>query len=153
MVAGPMGHMHPCSECEISRYAELMHSQNVTFGTRAFRVLVYITHLIAYYNFSCCHLLLYIPAHHRSDAKGKDLLRQLDEEKTTAQRNLDQVNQLNAKLKGLRRDKEDAEGEVETFQKKLKQAKAQIEDAEETSTMLQVQITKMRAAARRPKVS
>ena len=65
----------------------------------------------------------------------------------------DQLNQLNGKVKSLRRDKEDAESEAEGLQKKLKQAKMQIEDAEETSSMLQAQITKMRSAARRaPKV-
>ena len=62
------------------------------------------------------------------------------------------MNQLNGKVKSLRRDKEDAEGEAEGLQKKLKQAKMQIEDAEETSAMLQAQIAKMRSAARRPKV-
>lgn len=55
-------------------------------------------------------------------------------------------------MRSLRREKEDAEGEAENLQKKLKQTKAQVEDAEETSTMLQMQISKLRAAARRPKV-
>lgn len=59
------------------------------------------------------------------------------------------MSQLSGKMKGLRREKEDAEGEAEGLLKKLKQAKAQTEDAEETSAMLQAQISKLRAAARR----
>lgn len=90
--------------------------------------------------------------HRRSDTKSKDLLRQLEEEKGNSQRLQDQLNQLNGRVRSLRRDKEDAEGEAESLQKKLKQAKAAAEDAEETSSMLQAQINKLRAAARKPKV-
>lgn len=62
------------------------------------------------------------------------------------------MNQLSAKMKSLRREKEDAEGEAEMLTKKVKQAKAQAEEAEDTVTMLQAQISKLRAAARKPRV-
>ncbi len=77
----------------------------------------------------------------------------MDEEKGNAQRLQDQLNQLNGKMRSLRRDKENAENEAESYQKKLKQAKAQIEDAEDTSAMYLAQVNKLRAAARRPKVN
>lgn len=88
----------------------------------------------------------------RTDAKSRDFMKQLEEEKSNSQRLQEQLNQLSGKMRGLRREKEDAEGEAESFQKKLKQAKAQTEDAEDTNAMLQAQISKMRAAARKPKV-
>jgi len=87
--------------------------------------------------------------HGRSDNKSKEITRQLDDERSNGQRLQDQVNQLSAKIKSLRREKEDAESEAETLMKKLKQAKAMADDAEETSNMLQAQITKLRAAARK----
>lgn len=80
-------------------------------------------------------------------------MKQLDEEKSNSQRLQEQVNQLSGKMRTLRREKEDAEGESEGNLKKLKQAKAAIEDGEDTISMLQAQISKLRAAARRPKVS
>lgn len=79
-------------------------------------------------------------------------MKQLEEEKSNSQRTQEQLNQLSGKMRSLRREKEDAEGEAESLQKKLKQSKAQTEDAEDTNAMLQAQISKMRAAARKPKV-
>ena len=55
-------------------------------------------------------------------------------------------------MRTLRREKEAAEGESDSNLKKLKQAKAAIEDGEDTISMLQGQISKLRAAARKPKV-
>ena len=89
---------------------------------------------------------------YRSENKSKELQKLIDEEKANSQRFQDQINQLSGKMRSLRRDKEDAESEAETLLKKLKQAKAQIEDAEDTNTMLQAQISKLRTAARKPKV-
>ncbi len=89
---------------------------------------------------------------HRTDAKSRDLGKQLEEEKSNSQRLQEQVNQLSGKMRSLRREKEDAEGETDGTLKKLKQAKAAIEDGEDTIGMLNAQISKLRAAARKPKV-
>lgn len=85
----------------------------------------------------------------RNDRRAKDTQAQLDEERSNSQRLQTQVDQLNSKLKSVRRDKEEAEGEVETMQKKLRQLRAQLEEAEDDKSTLQAQMTKMRSAQRR----
>lgn len=85
----------------------------------------------------------------RNDRRAKDTQAQLDEERSNSQRLQTQVDQLNSKVKSVRRDKEEAEGEVETMQKKLRQLRSQLEEAEDDKTSLQGQITKMRSAQRR----
>uniref|UniRef100_A0A1X7TE16 Myosin tail domain-containing protein n=1 Tax=Amphimedon queenslandica TaxID=400682 RepID=A0A1X7TE16_AMPQE len=62
-----------------------------------------------------------------------------------SQRLQDQVNSLNAKVRNLRRDKEDAESEVESIQKKLRQAKSQLEEAVEESSFLKAHMFKLRS--------
>ena len=85
----------------------------------------------------------------RNDRRAKDTQAQLDEERSNSQRLQAQVDQLNSKMKSVRRDKEEVEGEVETLQKKLRQAKAQLEEAEDTNSTLQAQMSKLRSASRR----
>ena len=94
----------------------------------------------------------FVCAPFRNDRKVKETQMLLEEEKSSAQRLQDQVNQLNTKLRNVRREKEDAEGEAEGLQKKLRQARSQLEEAEDNYTTLQAQINKLRAAARKPKV-
>ena len=52
-------------------------------------------------------------------------------------------------MRSFRRDKDEAESEAEGFLKKLKLAKAETEETKETCIMLQGQVSKLRAAARR----
>ena len=83
----------------------------------------------------------------------KETQTQLDEERSNSQRLQAQVDQLNSKMKSVRRDKEEAEGEVETLQKKLRQLRLQLEESEDSNSALQAQMSKMRSASRRaPKV-
>lgn len=88
----------------------------------------------------------------RNDRKVKESQMLLEEEKSSAQRLQDQVNQLNTKIRNLRREKEDAESEVETEKKKLRQIRSQLDEAEDTNTTLQAQMNKLRAASRKAKV-
>ena len=85
----------------------------------------------------------------RNDRRAKDTQAQLDEERSNSQRLQTQVDQLNSKIKSVRRDKEEAEGEVETMQKKLRQLRAQLEEAEDDKSTMQAQMAKMRSAQRR----
>lgn len=73
----------------------------------------------------------------------------LEEEKGTSQRLQDQLNSANTKMRTLRRDKEDAEGEVETMKTKVRQLRSSLDEAEENSSNLEAQITRLRAAARK----
>ena len=73
----------------------------------------------------------------------------LEEEKGTSQRLQDQINSANTKMRGLRRDKEDVEGELETLKSKMRQLRSALDDAEETNSTLQAQMAKMRSAARK----
>jgi chromosome segregation ATPase len=73
----------------------------------------------------------------------------LDEEKSNCQRFQDQVNALNSKVRSLKRDKEEVEGELETSKSRMRMLKSQLEEAEETSSSLQTQIIKLRTANRR----
>ena len=59
------------------------------------------------------------------------------------------MNSLNTKTRALKRDKEEAEGEVETSKSKLRQLRAQVEEAEENASSLQAQVTKLRSASRK----
>ncbi len=77
---------------------------------------------------------------------------QLEEEKSTSQRLQDSVNQLNNKIRALCREKDDAEGETEGVTKKLKAARAQIEELEEGNSDLQTQINRLKASARKARV-
>ncbi len=77
---------------------------------------------------------------------------QLEEEKSTSQRLQDNVNQLNNKIRTLRREKDDAEGETEGVTKKLKAARAQIEELEEGNSDLQTQINRLKTSARKARV-
>ena len=106
---------------------------------------------------SCIILYMYIPSlsfYCRNDRRYKEVVSQMEEEKSNAQRLQDQVNSLNTKIRNLRRDKEEAENETEGLQRKLRQAKSALEDAEEESSTLKAQISKLRggAASRKPKV-
>ena len=87
--------------------------------------------------------------YHRNDRKAKETQAQLDEERSNSQRLQTQVDQLNSKMKSVRRDKEEAEGEVETMQKKLRQLRQQLEESEENNSTLQAQMSKLRSASRR----
>lgn len=78
---------------------------------------------------------------------------QLEEEKSTSQRLQDSVNQLNNKVRSLRREKDDAESETEGVMKKLKAARAQIEELEEGNSDLQTQINRLKSSARKARVS
>ena len=60
-----------------------------------------------------------------------------------------QVNSLNSKVRNLKRDKEETEGELETSKSRMRQLRAQLEDAEESASSLQTQITKLRSANRK----
>lgn len=59
------------------------------------------------------------------------------------------MNSLNAKVRTLKRDKEEVEGELETGKSRLRQLRAQLEEAEENASTLQAQITKLRSASRK----
>ena len=59
------------------------------------------------------------------------------------------MNALNSKVRSLKRDKEEVEGEVETSKSRIRQLKSQLEEAEESASTLQTQITKLRSANRR----
>ena len=73
----------------------------------------------------------------------------MEEEKSNSQRLQEQLNQLNTKMRSVRRDKEDAESEVESMRSKVRQLRSQVEEAEENASSLQAQITKLRAASRK----
>ena len=60
-----------------------------------------------------------------------------------------QVNSLNSKVRALKRDKEEVEGELETSKSRLRQMRSQLEDAEESASTLQAQISKLRTANRK----
>ncbi len=76
----------------------------------------------------------------------------LEEEKGTSARLQDQINSLNSKMRSVRRDKEDAEGEVEAAKAKSRKIQSALDDAEETVTTLQTQLTKARTSARKTRV-
>ena len=96
---------------------------------------------------NCCNCFF------RSDRKAKELVSQMDEEKSNSQRLQDQINSLNTKIRNLKRDKEEAETETETYQRKLRQTKSSLDDAEEQISSLQSQMAKNRAGGRsKPKV-
>lgn len=78
---------------------------------------------------------------------------QLEEEKGTSQRFQDNVTQLNNKIRTLRREKDEAEGETEGVMKKLKAARSQIEELEEGNSDLQTQINRLKSSARKARVS
>ena len=59
------------------------------------------------------------------------------------------MNALNSKVRSLKRDKEETEGELETSKSRMRMLKSQLEEAEETASSLQTQITKLRTANRR----
>ena len=59
------------------------------------------------------------------------------------------MNSLNAKVRTLKRDKEEVEGELETGKSRLRQLRGQLEEAEENASTLQAQITKLRSASRK----
>ena len=59
------------------------------------------------------------------------------------------MNALNSKVRSLKRDKEEVEGELETSKSRMRMLKSQLEEAEETSSSLQTQIIKLRTANRR----
>ena len=61
----------------------------------------------------------------------------------------EQVNSLNTKMRALKRDKEEAEGELETSRSRLRQLRAQLEEAEDSASTLQSQINKLRSAQRK----
>lgn len=88
-----------------------------------------------------------------SDRRAKEAQMLLDEEKANGARLQDQVNTLNTKMRSLRRDKEDAEGEVETAKAKVRKLQSALDEAEENNTTLQTQIAKMRTTARKARVS
>ena len=60
-----------------------------------------------------------------------------------------QVNSLNSKVRALKREKEETEGEVDTLRSRQRQLRAQLEDAEETVSTLQSQVSKLRGASRK----
>ena len=60
-----------------------------------------------------------------------------------------QVNAMNTKMRTLKRDKEETEGELETCKSRMRQLRSQLEDAEETASSLQTQMTKLRSASRK----
>lgn len=62
---------------------------------------------------------------------------------------LPQVNSLNAKVRTLKRDKEEVEGELETGKSRLRQLRSQLEEAEENASTLQAQVTKLRSFSRK----
>lgn len=104
-------------------------------------------------NSSLTRYLLTLPL--RNDRRYKEVVSQVEEEKTNAQRLQDQVNSLNTKIRNLRRDKEETESEVETVQRKLRQAKSSLDDAEQENSTLTAQLSKVRSGAaggRKPKV-
>ena len=59
------------------------------------------------------------------------------------------MNSLNSKVRNLKRDKEEVEGELETGKSRLRQLRSQLEEAEENASTLQAQITKLRSASRK----
>lgn len=83
------------------------------------------------------------------DRRVKEVTMLLEEEKTTSQRLQDQLNTANTKMRTLRRDKEDAEGEAETLKTKLRQMRSALDEAEENSSTLEAQLTRLRTAARK----
>ncbi len=90
---------------------------------------------------------------YRSDRKAKEIIVQMEEEKSNSQRLQDQLNSLNTKIRNLKRDKEEAETETETYQRKLRTTKSNLDDAEEQISTLQSQLAKNRAGGRsKPKV-
>ena len=62
---------------------------------------------------------------------------------------LKQVNSLNSKLRAVKRDKDDIEGEMETLKTRQRQLRSQIEEHEDTISSLESQISKMRSAGRK----
>lgn len=54
-------------------------------------------------------------------------------------------------MRNLRRDKEEAESEIEGLQRKVRQAKSALEDAEQENQTLTSQLAKMRGGASRGK--
>lgn len=100
-------------------------------------------HSYIYWHISC------IVDPDRVDRRAKELTMLLEEEKSTSQRLQDQLNSTNTKMRTLRRDKEDAEGEVETMKTKVRQMRSALDEAEENSSNLEAQLTRMRAAARK----
>ena len=78
---------------------------------------------------------------------------QLEDEKSTSQRLQENVNQLNNKIRTLRREKEETETEAETAMKKFKTVRLQVEELEENNSDLQSQLTRLKASARKAKVS
>ncbi len=89
----------------------------------------------------------------RSDRKVKEITMQLEEEKASSQRFQDNVTQLNNKIRTLRREKDEAEGETEGVTKKLKAARSQIEELEEGNSDLQTQINRLKSSVRKARVS
>lgn len=77
---------------------------------------------------------------------------QLEEEKSTSQRLQENVNQLNNKIRSVRREKDEAEGEAEAAMKKMKALRSQIDELEESNADLQSQINRLKASARKAKV-
>ena len=88
-----------------------------------------------------------------ADRRAKETQMVLEEEKANSQRLQDQVNQLNTKMRNLRREKEDIEAEAEGMRSKVRSLRSQVEEAEENASNLQTQITKLRAASRKARVS
>lgn len=87
-----------------------------------------------------------------ADRRGKEIQLLLDEEKSNSQRLQEQVNTINTKMRALRRDKEEVEGELERLQSKNRQLRSALDEAEESASSLQAQVSKLRAAARKAKV-
>ena len=59
------------------------------------------------------------------------------------------MNALNTKIRNLKRDKEETEGELETNKSRVRQLRSQLEEAEENASALQAQMTKLRSANRK----